>query len=420
VSSKLTFLGVLFVSFSVFSQSSNPALQALFQQRLQLRQNISLDQAENVKRKLMEIRGEEELVGEKMMGNLRKPIGQKSPTAFADSQGILLNPLYPKVDFRSGDVLVMRGMSILSTTIATMTDSPSLFSHTLIIYLNPIDGLFYGIEALIDQGVVINPLQKILSEGVARIVLYRQPDAALGEAAGKIAYDMAKGAIDSGKNYPYDLKLNLADNSAVYCSEWVRMAYELASDGKLILPQFISTIGKSFPKTEAALGFPPIVAPIYAPSDIDSDNRFSLVAEWRDFRGTLELRIKDQILTKLFIWIENGAVEFDYANMIKTAKSLSSKTQTGQEGAKNEIDPAKFKLLADKADAVVNQLAEKILIQNDLYLKKTGFNLSNKQIQDLVEAMGKQFPIRKILENAGFKAKTRVSCESVTKTTKSS
>jgi hypothetical protein len=54
----------------------------------------------------------------------------------------------------------------------------------------------------------------------------------------------------------------------------------------------------------------------FAPGDMELAHEFDVVAEWRDFRVTSELRIKDMIMTKLFEWSELYGYRFHPDAMI--------------------------------------------------------------------------------------------------------
>ena len=142
----LSILSLVFVSSSVFAVqgAATSSLQDMFNARLKLRQQfisgqLSSEDGVKIKAQITESRYNEDLLGEALEGNQRRPLDQKSPPAFSVGQTTILNPNVKTLSFQSGDVLMVRGLSTISTTIASITDSPSGFSHSLIIYLNPAD-----------------------------------------------------------------------------------------------------------------------------------------------------------------------------------------------------------------------------------------------------------------------------------------
>jgi hypothetical protein len=380
------------------AQSNLTTVQTLsFKQRLLDRSHVTSQSADLVKERLMERRYQEDLLAEKTIENARIPVNQKSTPAFADPEGTLINPKFSKVTYQSGDVLVLRGNSTISTSIAKMSDSESQFSHTLIVHVDPKTQKSYAIEALIDQGVIVHPLEEVLNEGVHRVALYRHDNSAVARDAAQIAYDKATSAIAKGKNYPYDFKLDMNDSSSVYCAELIRMAYSEATKGALKIPTFPSTLGKKFSETLKSVGYPPMVKSIYAPSDMDVEPSFQLVAEWRDAKATLNYRIKDQIMSKLFQWVEEGTTGINLTAAVKAAVGTSQD--------KKAMDPAKLAQYAKQADDVVNQLSIEVLKVNDKHVQKTGYNMSAKELAQYLESVRHSPKVEAILKSAGFASK---------------
>ena len=319
----LSFLSLVTISSSVFAGQgpSTLSLQEMFNARLEMREKfvpgqLTAEDGVKIKAQMTESRYREDLIGEALLGNKRRPLDQKSPPAFSDQQTTILNPVIKELSFQSGDVLVVRGLSTISTTIATITDSPSSFSHSLIIYQNPADQKMYGVEALIGKGTVVTPLEKILTEGLPHMVLYRLPDAKLANQAAQIIFERATAALQAGHSIPYASSLTFAGYDKMTCAQLVRMGFDLASDGALKMPSFPSTLGRRFPNISTALGFPKAVLPLEWPADFDSQKDLQMIAESRDFQATLNFRIKDQIILSLLEWVEQGVVGHDFSKVL--------------------------------------------------------------------------------------------------------
>ncbi|MCK9911175.1 hypothetical protein MXD81_18640, partial [Microbacteriaceae bacterium K1510] len=102
----------------------------------------------------------------------------------------LVNPAYDTghdIDFRSGDLLLMRGMHHNSAAIARIGDVDSQFSHLAIIHTDA-DGKHWVVEALIEAGAVINPLSDTLQHGLGRCVLFRHRDPQLAARAAAVIH----------------------------------------------------------------------------------------------------------------------------------------------------------------------------------------------------------------------------------------
>lgn len=211
------------------------------------------------------------------------------------------------IAFRSGDVLLVRGTKHNSAAIARIGDVDSQFSHAAIIYVDE-DGRSLVVEALIEEGAVIKPLKDVLSNGVARAMLFRHRDAALAARAAELIYGFVKRAQDAGKPILYDFSMELGPSNKLFCSKLVRIAYADASDGKLKLPAFPSRFHASNAPFYKRIGV--TAAESFAPGDLEIEPAFDLVAEWQDYRYTAQLRHQDMIMSKLFEWMEMHGYRF--------------------------------------------------------------------------------------------------------------
>ena len=399
----LSFLSLVFISWSAIAGTTADSVQLnqLFKERLLLRDQLipgitSPGDALKIKAEITDRRYEEDRLGEFLVGNHHRPLEEKSPPLFSSGQTVLLNPAFSKLEFQSGDVMILRGLSTISTTIASVADVSSSFSHSLTIYLNPADQKFYVIEALIDKGVTVTPLDVVLSEGVPKAVLYRHKNAALAAAAAKIDFDKATAALAAGHAIPYAKNLAFDGYDQITCAKLVRMGFDLASNGVVKMPSFPSTLGQKYPHIAAALGFPNAVIPVEWPADFDSEKDLQLVAESRDFEATLNFRIKDQIILSLLDWVEAGVVGHDFSKFSKGTPS--------QNESMNKMD-----VFARMANDVVNAVASKVLRANDQQVKKTGLNMSEKEIKQYMESIRQIPAVQNILGSSGFRPQP-ISC----------
>src|SRR5690606_29127711 len=120
-----------------------------------------------------------DMLGEIASENARLAPGEAGKRAFTGSQwNTLVHPFYANgenIPFHSGDVLLVRGSAHNSAAIARIGDIDSQFSHTALIYIDP-EGEHWVVEALIEDGAVINTLEHVLGAGLGRAVLYRFRD----------------------------------------------------------------------------------------------------------------------------------------------------------------------------------------------------------------------------------------------------
>ncbi len=216
-----------------------------------------------------------------------------------------INPKYRTAegfDFRSGDVLLVRGSLSTSAAIARIGDIDSQFSHIGLVHVDRNQHASI-VEALIEKGSVTAPLQTALDHGLGRAVLFRPRDPELaGRAANFILDHVRRSNMWGAEDIPYDFSMELEGENPLYCSKLIRLAYAKGSQGAVILPafptylavknrDFLNRIGVTADKT-------------FAPGDVELDPHFDVVAEWRDVRKTSYLRVQDAMMDKHFAWMD--------------------------------------------------------------------------------------------------------------------
>lgn len=221
----------------------------------------------------------------------------------------LVNPAYDTghdIDFRSGDLLLMRGMHHNSAAIARIGDVDSQFSHLAIIHTDA-DGKHWVVEALIEAGAVINPLSDTLQHGLGRCVLFRHRDPQLAARAAAVIHHIVRRSNErGGKHIWYDFTMELGGDKELFCSKLVRKAYALATDQQYMLPTFTTRFDMKNRDFVERIGV--TARETFAPADIELEPSFDLVAEWQDYRVTSRLRLQDLLMDRLFLWMD----EHDY------------------------------------------------------------------------------------------------------------
>jgi hypothetical protein len=210
--------------------------------------------------------------------------------------------------FRSGDIVVVRGKAHNSAAIARIGDVDSQFSHVGMIYVDQ-SGRHYMVEALIEDGAIVNTLEHALDHGLGRAVVYRHRDAALAvRAAEAIHAHVARSRRALRRRILYDFTMRLDKRRRLFCAKLIRLAFDRASNGRIMLPRhpsrftmknrdFLERIGVKATET-------------FAPHDMDLETEFDLVAEWQDYRVTGDLRLQDFTMDKLFEWMEGQDYRF--------------------------------------------------------------------------------------------------------------
>ena len=236
----------------------------------------------------------------------------------------------PKFDFESyedlesGDVIISRGNAFTSAAIARIGVKDSQFSHMSFVYKDP-DGKIYTTEAHIEIGSVATEFQNHIDQKNARAVVYRFKDQDLAHKAAKHMYLKVKNfSENNSNNINYDFGMDYKENEELFCSEVVYDGFNYASVGKIDIPRyktnfdakltdFLNQLGIDVSKDNIAL------FDTFGPGDIEYDNRFELVAEWRNPKKIVNTRIKDAVLSKMFEWMS------DRKYALKAGFKLSSK-----------------------------------------------------------------------------------------------
>lgn len=235
----------------------------------------------------------------------------------------LLNAAFAReqnLTFRSGDVLVVRGERHNSAAIARIGDTDSQFSHAAIVYIDD-DGGHWVVESLIEEGAIINTLVHELDHGIARAVLYRHKDAALASRAARMIHDrVAESRRFFKRRIWYDFSMRLDDRRQLFCSKLIRLAFQLASDGKTVLPRYPTRIGMQNRDFIDRIGVKTDLT--FAPADMDMDKDFDLVCEWQDYRETSHIRLQDFAMDKLFEWMDTYNYRFEETMIIRIASLL--------------------------------------------------------------------------------------------------
>lgn len=292
------------------------------------------------------------------------------------------NPKFSNFEFKTGDVLLVRGKSYVSAMIARIADEEGNFSHLAIIGEDDA-GNKYVVEALIQYGVIITPLEKWRLAEDARVALYRNPDSFLAKKAGKVAYIRAEGPFKRKKNIPYDFSMNDDDYSAWFCSETVRYAYDIGSNGQVKVPKYKSTISK-FKNTDYPRSLGVTQKTLFAPYDIELDPRFDFVAEFRHYPLLRQVRMQDAVLQSVYSWMIEKDYTFHWAPT-HSVKSYFAKF-VRQFGVAAELLPTYMPMETLRTtiqfEAVATALEQNIYAKEAEFQKKNGYLPS---FQDMIK-----------------------------------
>lgn len=238
---------------------------------------------------------------------------QPVPFRDEDPRYLVLKRDRGSVEFEPGDAMITRGVSFLSAMIARLGNVDSQFSHIVFVAKDPKDGVVKTLESYVGKGVDFYAMDEALKNENARILLLRAKDRGLAARASSDMAGLARSRIDAGNKIKYDYELDFRDHRTMSCAEVSQVAYEMASEGKMRIPEFPSRLegGQNLLDHLKLAG-----GETYAPGDLETDSRFELVAEFRDLALTRDSRLKDAILTQMLTWMD-----YEGYRLVKTGES---------------------------------------------------------------------------------------------------
>lgn len=279
-----------------------------------------------------------DIIGEVANDFARLGQGERTHQAFeGPAHWTLMHPALrdgSPVDFRAGDVILVRGQLNNSAAIARIGDVDSQFSHVGMVHVG-VDGQRWMVEALIEAGSVCSSLDDALSHGLGRAVLFRHRDAELAKRAAARVADRVEQSRGLFGWIPYDFSMEMAGDDRYFCSKLISHAYAGASGGKLALPSFPTKLSMTNRDFFDRLGVTAVDT--FAPADFEVEPAFDIVAEWRDYRVTSSLRMQDLLMSKLFDWMDAYDYRFREQIGISVMALIGRLTSWGPDVVKNAL-----------------------------------------------------------------------------------
>jgi Permuted papain-like amidase enzyme, YaeF/YiiX, C92 family len=413
---KAIYQALLLADFSTFDVAAVKAaapqlVQQTFEVRLQLRHQIAAWDAAGlishpVQAVLRDVfrasRYAGEMLGELHLGHARLA-GDAVHAAFTGPGScVQINPSFAHAPlaFQAGDVVLVRGRVHNSAAIARIGDVDSQFSHVGI-FATGAEGHLVMVEALIEEGSVINPVAKALNHGLGRAMLFRHRDANLAKEAAELVHDHVQRKLVASGPIPYDFGMELNGYEPMFCAKLVRMAYAMGSSGDYRMPRFPTRLDMRNRDFLERIGV--TATQTFAPGDIELESDFDLVAEWRDYRVTSELRLKDMIMTKLFAWMENEGYRFEPSLNIDMIALLGRATTHLPDGVQDLIASVVSARVPDNmsydtigAVAMLHKTAEPIYEELEQLetesIMATGRQLHPRQVFEVLEQIRARDP----------------------------
>ncbi len=327
---------------------------------------------------------------------LRKAEGESFPdSAFSEGNlQVKRNPRFSKFnlkdDLKSGDVILTRGNAFTSAAIASLGEFDTQFSHISIVHRDE-KGELWTVEAHIEVGSFVRPLQDHIDDKNFRTMIYRFEDEKIAQEAAKFIFEKVRKASDSTGNILYDFGFDQDNSEKLFCSEVVSHAFEKSSNGSVKIPLYRSHLMTRKPEFVKNLEI--TVEESFIPADIEVDPRFSVIAEWRDPAKIQNILEKDAIIHGMFRWND----ELDY-QMVQ-ASSRKSFIYRNVAWPLRRV-PFLKKYFKDKLpinmsrkligyfgvlESIGELLQKELGRAHDLSLKETGFLLSPSEQYDFLD-----------------------------------
>lgn len=296
-------------------------------------------------------------------------------------------------ELQSGDIILSRGNAYTSAAIARIGVNDAQFSHLSFVYKDEKQKL-WTIEAHIEIGAVVAPIDVHIDQQNSRTVVFRYKDTDLAHKAAKAIFDKVKSHSDRGKNIEYDFGMNYKDDKRLFCSEVIYQGFNYVTNGILDVPKiktqfnpglisFLNKMGIDVNKENVDSFY------TFSPADIEFDPDFSLVAEWRNPLKLKESRMKDAILTKMFEWMEEDGYEFHPRINISTQSGifwLIRRIPFVKKLAQEKF-PMNMKASQLKLFLVLDKVGDLILEQLEEFQKTKKYNLTPAEMFSFLEKL---------------------------------
>ncbi|MFP5458705.1 MAG: YiiX/YebB-like N1pC/P60 family cysteine hydrolase [Bacteriovoracia bacterium] len=232
-----------------------------------------------------------------------------------DNPHVKRNPRFEKfnlkTDLKSGDVILTRGNAYTSSAIASLGEFDTQFSHLSLVYIDK-DGKAWTVEAHIEVGSFVRPLEDHIRDNNFRTMIFRHDDEKLAAKAAEYIFKKVKAASDSTGNILYDFGFSMEESEKLFCSEIVSHAFAVASGDKLQLPMFKSRLLLRKESFVRDIGI--TAAESFIPADMEIDPRFDIIAEWRDANRVKDSLEKDAVLQAMYRWVDDYGYKMNQAS----------------------------------------------------------------------------------------------------------
>ncbi|MGE3610240.1 MAG: hypothetical protein AB7I27_11675 [Bacteriovoracaceae bacterium] len=299
--------------FKEVQASGKELLTQLFNERLQYKSLLPSPEGKicalQIKELMVLLREKADLVGANLYNQIKisdVDFKKVAPPIMDHSQypEYFLSSPSEKFEFLPGDVMITKGVSLVSSSISALSSYHSGFSHIVFLQIDPSSKEISTIESYIGKGVGVYPIVEALKNENARILVLRSKDQDLAEKASLYMGERVKKVAEAGAYIPYDFDFNFEDDSKLSCEEVAYSALKFASNGQMIIPEYPTELNIANPDITRRFNIK--TGTLMMPADMESDSRFEVVLDWTDFRLIRDSWRKDVIAQVMIEELNKG------------------------------------------------------------------------------------------------------------------
>lgn len=276
---------------------------------------LSRECSDAIRGTLWSIRSSEDIIHDDLYRNYKDSIKFPDNTFAQGNVHVRKNPKFTQVDLKaelkSGDIILSRGNAYTSAAISNLGEFDTQFSHLSIVYRDP-TGELWTVEAHIEVGSFVRPLQDHIDDKNFRAMIYRFDNEEVAAKAAEFIFKKVKKASDTTGNILYDFGFDMEESKQLFCSEIASYSYDVASEGQVKVPMFRSSLIKRKVEFVRLLELKPDTS--FIPADIEVDPRFTVVSEWRNAAKIQDNLEKDAILQSMFRWHDTHGYRLNQAS----------------------------------------------------------------------------------------------------------
>jgi len=247
-----------------------------------------------LRRSFHQIRTLEDLLGEQILNFPDEDDDGRPKALMGAAPYLMVASGNSSLELQSGDLLVSRGTTFMSSAVARLGGPESTLSHLEILYIDPITKKPWVIGAAMDLGNKVRSLEAYLNASKVRILVFRYLDATV---AHKVAEQLYQQVSSESKSFSARKK-----EVDLFGAAFIANAFSRFTTKGAPVPLIESQLHAQHTNFVERLGIRE--TRLILPGDIEMDWRFTLVAEWRDFGLINVSHMREAVLNAIFDWME--------------------------------------------------------------------------------------------------------------------